>query len=164
MEYITKHKNKIIVGIISFVAALLIFQAGIFVGYHKAFFSYSGGDRFYRMMEGGRPPMMGPQGIVGNMMFFNDNLSPSHGVSGKVVSVTPPSFIVAASNNLEKTVVMTDDTVIRKFRDTVTQADIHAGDYTLILGEPDSSGNIQARFIRITPVLATTSASVSKTK
>lgn len=135
------YKNKVVIGVISIIAALLIFQSGVFVGYHKASSSYSGGDHFYRMMQGPTP----------EGMMDRDDFSPTHGASGRIVSVSLPSFIVAAPNNLEKTVTVDGQTIIRRFRDTVGQNDIHANDLVLVLGDPDQSGTIQARFVRLMP-------------
>ena len=151
------HKNKIVISLLSLIAALIVFQAGVFVGYHKAFSSYSGGDRFYRMMEGEQRPQ-GPQ--MGFQAVFDDkdDFLPSHGVTGRIVSVSLPSFIVAAPNNLEKTVLVNDKTITRKFRDTVTSSDIHVNDFVIVLGEPDQSGTIEAKFVRLTPASALSSS------
>ena len=153
------HKNKIIIGLLSLIVALFVFQLGVFVGYHKAFSSYSGGDRFYRMMQGPQGPQ-GPQ-IPQAMFDDKDDFLPSHGVTGRVVSVSLPSFIVAAPNNLEKTVVVGDKTITRKFRDTVMSSDIHTNDFVIVLGEPDQSGNVDAKFIRIMPAPSVIGASTT---
>lgn len=208
-ESVKKHR-KIAIGVICVIVALLIFRAGVSVGYHKAFYSYSAGDRFYRTFEGnagpvtfsvsrlsnesGAPgmvsaramvapgaavaPTMAPMAKAGvvtgtislqaargdaasNVMFYRDDLSASHGVSGRVVSLSLPTFIVAAPNNLEKTVVVSDKTIIRKFRDTVTQNDIQPDDFVVVLGEPEPTGEIEARFVRIAPESFTAATSAS---
>ncbi|HEU5114215.1 MAG TPA: hypothetical protein VFT82_00435 [Candidatus Paceibacterota bacterium] len=136
----SRRGKKIVIGVIAAIGALLIFQAGIFVGYHKALFSYRGGERFVSMMQG--PRMM--QG-------YDDDFSPSHGAFGRIVSVALPSFVVASPNNTEQTVYVGNGTVIRMFRNTASTSDIQPERYAAVLGEPDPSGFIEARFIRIMP-------------
>jgi len=143
-----KHNILKIIAVV--IGVLLVFQVGVFIGYRKALFSYRGGERVIGMMEGGR-----------NMMYVN-GYSPSHGAIGKIVSVSLPTFIVAGPDNNEKTVLISDDTTIRRYRDNASTSAIAPNQFVLVLGDPDDSGTIEARFIRIMPPTALTSPAAPK--
>ncbi len=168
-EHIKKIKEKIDrFGIIKFLIILIIiftvFQAGIFVGYHKA--------RFYGSIEGnyynsfnenrGRGGMMGRQPVFGNMM-QDANLPGGHGAVGKIVSINLPNIIVASTDNVEKTISISSDTLIRQFRNTLNTQDLKIGDYIIVLGEASSTdnGTINARLIRLIPPPPTTGTATS---
>lgn len=126
------------------VIALAIFQAGIFVGYRKAAFSFRMGDNYYRVFgDRGRQPF---GGIVPD-----DELSEGHGAVGRIVRVSLPSFVVSTPDNLEKTVIVSDGTIIRRFRDAASPNDLKADEYVVVLGSPNNQSQIEAKLIRILP-------------
>jgi hypothetical protein len=137
--------KKFVYAVIALVAALLIFKVGVSVGYHKASFSYRSGDAYYRMFDKG--PRMGMMGQT----FFRDDFSSAHGAVGKIVSVSLPTFVVASPDNIEKTVIIGDDTIVRMFRGVVDSKKIAVDDFALVLGTPDDTGRIGAKFIRLMP-------------
>ena len=132
------------VALVSIILLLLAFQAGMHVGYRKAFFSIKSGDRFLGMFEGGEKPRM-------MMRLPLEDSSAGHGAVGKVVSVSLPNFVMATSDNAERTIEIATGTVVRRFRTTVAPNDIHADDYAVVLGDPKDTGEIRARFIRLMP-------------
>ncbi|MFA6158316.1 MAG: hypothetical protein WC763_01695 [Candidatus Paceibacterota bacterium] len=136
---------------LALICALLIFQAGVAVGYRKASFSRELGNNFYRMFDGGfgsqgRGGMMPPPGFM-----FAENLPGGHGATGRIASLNLPSFIVVGPDGIERVVVVSDDTDIRRFRETLEPADLVVGDQVVVLGSPDEAGQISARLIRIMP-------------
>ena len=136
----------VLLGIVIAVIALFIFQVGVFVGETKASFSYGLGDNYYRTFEGrgtgsGTPATNGRQG----------DMPGAFGATGRVVEVNLPNIVVASSDNVEKTITIGSDTTIRHFQDTVTPADIAVDDYVVVIGEPDSNSDIDAKLIRIVP-------------
>lgn len=144
------HKSKtfqgIIVGIVSIVILLLAFQLGVFVGYRKAGFSsrfigYVGGER----KDFERGEMMNRKGMLG----FRDDMVNGHGAVGKVVSVTLPNLIVAGPDNLEKVIVTSTTTIVRRSHDALTVTDIKVDDAIIVLGNPNENGEIVAKLIRI---------------
>lgn len=163
-EHIKKIKEKIDkFGIIKFLIILIIifavFQAGIFVGYHKARFYGSLGENYYKSSEGlgnrGPGGMMGKGDSFGN--FIKDaNLPGGHGAVGKIVSINLPTIVVASPDNVEKTINISNDTLIRQFRDTLGPKDLKVGDYVVILGEVPNPNNtpegvVNAKLIRLIP-------------
>lgn len=141
-------KFKIAVGVLGtlFVASL-IFQAGIFVGYHKAAFSYGYGDNYYRTF--------GERHARGGMMWGDidgdRDLTPANGVIGKIVKVELPNIVVVGTDSIEKVVVIAPDTAIRQFRDTVATDKLQVGDVVTVIGEPNAASQIEAKYIRLMP-------------
>ena len=125
------------------VAALLVFQAGVYVGYRKASFAYQFGNDYYRLFDRHAPSQGG--------FPLRDEFRASHGAVGKVVSVSLPDIVVAGPDSVEKTVLVSKDTLIRKLDAALKPEDIRPGDFLTALGEPDKDSRIQARLIRILP-------------
>jgi hypothetical protein len=131
-------KTLIAVGL--FLAALIIFQAGVYVGVRKASLSFRMGDNYYRALGPGEFP----GGALG------EELSEADGASGKILSVTLPTFVVEDRNG-EKVILLNDQTGIRFMRDSTSSSAIMPGDGAIVIGEPDDKGEIQATFIRLLP-------------
>jgi hypothetical protein len=88
---------------------------------------------------------------MGNMHNRFDLPPGGHGAVGKVLSVSLPNFVVIGNDNLEKVITVTNETLVRKFREEATTADITVGMSVAVLGDPNESGVIQAKFIRVMP-------------
>lgn len=134
--------QKIIVGVGIALAVLVVFQAGVFVGFHKAGASYHMGDSYYRVFGDDSGPL--PRELVAD---FSD----AHGTAGKVVSVHLPTFIVEDKNQEEKVVAITDDTVIRRLRGSASTSAITAGEFVVVIGEPNEQSELQATLVRLVP-------------
>lgn len=147
MEQSTHQKNDplkpILIGIIIVVCAIIIFRAGMFVGYHKAAFSYRLGDNYYRTFENGKHSMM---------QDFSDNrLETSNGAVGKIIKINLPEIVVATPNNTEKTILVTDDTLIRRFREATSTQALTIDNFVVVIGSPNPNGQIVAKVVRIVP-------------
>src|SRR6266481_1461710 len=130
-----------VVGIL--IVALLIFKAGEFVGFHKAAFSYRWGENYYRSFEGSRR---------GFFMDLNGrDFLVGHGTSGSIMSVSSSSIIVQEQGNVEKVVLVTNDTLINSGRQTIAAADLKAGSQVIVIGSPNDTGQIKAKLIRVLP-------------
>ena len=141
-EYATKIIQRILIIVGVLVVILVIFQAGMFVGYRKASFSYSMGDRYYRTFdEPGR-------GYFGQ---FDKDLPEANGAVGSIVRISLPTFVVATPDNIEKIIRINDDTIIRQFRNVATASDLKVGDKVVALGNPNGQAEIEAKLIRILP-------------
>ncbi len=137
----SKNFSRVLIGLGSLLAAALIFQAGVAVGYRKAAFSFSWGDKYYRSFGGPRgqfAPGM-PRGG------FPD----AHGSSGRVITIDLPTLVIQDRDGVEKVVLIKDDTVIRRFRDTVRPEDVKVDDLAVIIGEPNDESQIEAKLIRL---------------
>ncbi|MDD4989277.1 MAG: hypothetical protein PHV42_02525 [Candidatus Pacebacteria bacterium] len=140
--YESKKARHIFFGICIAIIALLIFQAGIFVGFKKAEFSEQLGENYYQAFG------TSSRGPVG---FFREDIAGGHGASGKIVRINLPTLVISNSDNTEKVIIITDDTLIRRFRDQIAATDIKVGDLAIVLGEPDTKGQISAKLIRLLP-------------
>lgn len=126
----------------SLILVLLIFQAGVWVGYRRASFAFRFGDNYYRAF--GRPQ--------NNFFGLNrDSMMSGHGAVGKVVRVALPTIVVAGPDNLEKVVLINDETSLRRFRDTIKNTDLKTDDWVIVLGDPNEQGQIVAKLIRVMP-------------
>lgn len=135
---------KITLGVIgALIVALLVFEVGFEVGSRKAGFSCHWGEN-YRRNFGGQT-----QGFLKE--FKNEDLVGAHGVFGKIIKIDGQEIVIQDRGNVEKIVIVKDDTVIQRFRGTVNLTDLKVDDQVVIIGEPNTDGKIEARFIRILP-------------
>lgn len=141
-------KFKVLLSVLGgVILALLIFQAGMFVGYRKAAFSFGYGDNYYRMFgERHHGGFMGMRSGI-----FDEGLTESHGVIGKIVKVELPTIVVSGRDGIEKVVLITPDTIIRRLRDTIPSTDLKAGDMIAVIGSPNTRSEVEAKYIRLLP-------------
>ena len=126
----------------------LIFQVGMMAGFRKVSFDRDWGDNY--VMNFGSPhrnlQMMGGR--------FGDfgNLPNAHGAIGKIIKVELPTIVVLdEKDNIEKIVLINDKTEIRRARDVVTRDELKLDDQIIVIGTPNSSGQIEAGLIRLLP-------------
>lgn len=123
------------------IAALLIFKLGVFVGYRKANFSYRWAENYHKNFGGPR------EGFFND--FYDRDFIDGHGMSGLVMKIDGNVLIIKDRDNTEKTVTISDQTVIRVNRDTIKITDLKIDDRIVIIGSPDNQGQIEAKFIRV---------------
>ncbi len=135
--------SGLIIGIVSIIFLLGVFQLGIMVGSHKARFNCDWGERYGTMLgmpfqgEGrfGQPPPLGM-------------LDPN-GAFGSVVSNNGQMMVLKSKDGAEKIIVLTPSTEIREGRVTVKPADITDKDEVVVFGSPTNTGQIEAKLIRV---------------
>ena len=123
------------------IVSLLIFSAGVTVGFHKASFGRAWGDN-YEHNFGMRP---------NHPMFGQDNFPNANGAIGKIIKITLPTIIVQDKDNTEKVVLIKDDTKIQKMMSIIKPSDLATDDFVVIIGSPNTQGQIEAKLIRIMP-------------
>ena len=144
-DFFQSHTFKgILYGIGIVVLALLIFQAGMFVGFRRAEFSYRWGDTYYRTF-GGRPGGM----MMG--MHTDRDFPNTHGVIGKIVKISLPIIVISGNDKIEKSVVIGNDTQIVQFRSELKPSDLTVGEYVVVVGAPNDASQIDAELIRVVP-------------
>jgi len=126
-----------------FLLALVIFQAGISVGYRKAEFSYRWNSAY---MHG----MNDPHSMLSPFMHDADDVSP-HGAVGEIVSVRLPMIMIKSPYEAEKIISIGTSTMIRNFHTIASSSDLRTGQDVVVIGVPDDKGTIDATFIRIAP-------------
>ena len=142
-------KYKTIIYTLGFLFIIfLVFQAGMIAGFRKASFGRNWGDNYTKNF--GSPhrgfKMMGEE--------FGDfgNLPNAHGAIGKIIKVELPSIVVFDNKDqTEKIIIIDDKTEIRKMRDIVSVNELKIDDNIVVIGTPNSSGQIEARLIRFIP-------------
>ncbi len=141
----SKTVRGIIIGLGVAVLVLGIFKLGQVSGFHKAMFSQRFGDNFNRNF-------IDPHG-GGFFKDFSDRRGPlgGYGAVGKIVSIQLPLIVVAGPDNLEKTILIKEDTLVRQFREEVKVTDLKVGDNIVVLGVPNEGGQIEAKLIRTVP-------------
>lgn len=130
------------------VIAFIIFQAGMIAGFRKVSFGRDWGNNYeknfgsphksFRMMD----------------QEFGDfgNMPNAHGAVGKIIKVELPMIVVFdGKDQTEKVIIIDDKTEIRKMRDIVTKDDLKLDEHIIVIGTPNSSGQIEAKLIRFIP-------------
>ena len=123
------------------VAVIIVFQAGIWVGYRKAAFSFRWGDNYYRSFGG-------PRGDFAPGLPHGD-FPDANGAAGRIIKIDLPTFIVEGQDRAEKIILIKDDTFIKRFRDTVKPEDMRVDDFVVIIGAPNDQSQIEAKLIRL---------------
>ncbi len=120
---------------------LFIFKAGEALDQHHARSSYRWCENFHRIFGG-------PRG--GFFKDFNgrDFLN-SHGVFGAILKIDGSTLIVKGNNNTEQIVLVADTTTIRRGHDAITLSDLKPDARVIIIGSPNTQGQIEAKFIRV---------------
>ena len=143
------HQSKtvrgVLIGIIICVILLFVFTAGISVGEHRARFAGQFGDNFERNFMGPRERI---DMIGGN---FDKMIPGGHGAVGKIISLNLPQIIISGPDNLEKTVLVSTSTIIRRFQENISASELQTNDFVVVIGSPDTNGQIEAKLIRIMP-------------
>ena len=143
----TKTFTKILWGVGGLIVAGLIFQAGIFVGYYKASFSYQLGDEYHSVF-GGRGPL---PGVPDQFGFARQGFSGAYGASGDILKIDLPNIVIEGQNAVEETIVVSTSTIFRSMRNSITASDLKTDDFVIIIGSPNNKGQIEAKLVRVTP-------------
>lgn len=126
------------------IIASVIFETGVFVGFHKATFDRDWGDNYSRNFGSMH------KGRIGGMSFPED-FPNAHGTIGKIIKVDLPTIVVEDADKTERVVLVSDDTIIRKMRENVSLANLSLDSSVIVIGSPNTQGQIEAKLIRILP-------------
>jgi len=144
--------KKITVAIAILFGLTLLFGAfsiGVAVGYRKASFSYAWGENYHLNFGGPR------EGLFNN--FSRDiagrDFIGAHGIFGQImnIDINSQTLAIKGRDNVEKIVLVKNETEIRRFQDIVQLNDLKSDELVTIIGEPNNQGQIEAKFIRVLP-------------
>jgi hypothetical protein len=135
--------KRVLAGCMIFAGFLFAFHIGTETGYKKAMFESKFGEKYYQAFA--------PRGEHRPLSFTPDTIPGAHGTAGKIMSLELPKIIVEDFDGTEKVVVFSDNTVVRKFRDTLQKTDLRVGDYVVVIGTPTSTGEVEAKLVRVMP-------------
>ena len=145
-KFFESRKLRIVIGVFFVLGIVLfIFEAGVLIGYKQASFSYRLDENYNRDFEG----MSGSEQILSNL--GTPNLPNANGATGSIIKISLPSIIIADKDGVEKTITVTDDTILRQFRSDIDATDLKVGDFVIVIGSPNDVGQIEARLIRVVP-------------
>ncbi|MBI4457942.1 hypothetical protein HY633_03190 [Candidatus Uhrbacteria bacterium] len=129
-------------GVILLLAA---FQAGIHVGYRKAGFAYQWGENYHRVFGGPG------DGFMREARGRGPDFMAAHGIFGTILKVDGDEIVIAGQDGVERTVVVDAATEIRGGRERFAAAALVADERVVVIGEPDGSGRLLAKFMRVFP-------------
>lgn len=140
-----KSKPFLIVVIIlcELILLLSVFRLGMLVGFKKANFSFGWGENYHKMFGGPRGGWLKD--------FGKDDYINSNGIVGNVIGFASSTLTIRGIDNVEKSVLVNDSTVITLNRDTLKPEQIQADDRVMVIGSPLATGEIEAKYIRIMP-------------
>ncbi|MGB9609052.1 MAG: hypothetical protein ACPL3E_01610 [Minisyncoccia bacterium] len=140
-----KFSQKIVLVLIIIVILGFAFLLGVKVGEIKASYSYNWLSNYHRNFAGpntgffrGGPMMFGPK-------FFE-----SHGNFGEIIDIQDQELVIKdLKNNIEKVVIISPNTLIKKGFNDLIFNNLKIGDQVVIIGSPNNQGQIEAKFIRV---------------
>ena len=138
----SKHFTHIIMIIGGVLIALVVFQAGVFVGFRSASFSI-------RWHGSRNDDVSGPNSIFAPFGRDKDDMNP-HGAIGEIISIKLPSIMVKGPSGDEEVITIASSTSIRLNRDNLSPTNLKIGQHIVTIGSPDDNGQINATFIRVT--------------
>ncbi len=116
------------------IVILLVFGAGVLVGYHGAFYVGRFGENYYHNFFGEFPP-----GRMAN----------GHGVAGEVIDMASSTLSVRDADGDESSVLIVPATVIREANRTIALSDVRVGNGVVVIGAPNENGQIEAQLVRV---------------
>lgn len=137
--------GAVILGLAGIMILILVFSLGVFIGEKKAKFSYNWAESYARNFGG---PPGGVFGIMRGDEFINTS-----GVFGRIIKIEDNKLTVMGRDNVEKIVIVATDTSLICQKNDLQLPDLKVGDEIVVIGEPNSDGQIIAKFIRVLPVL-----------
>ncbi len=135
----------VVIGLAGFAVVILIFGAGMIIGGMKARFSYRWAESYHKNFAG---PRAGFLGDWRSMPFLTGDFIEGHGAFGEIIELKDNGFVIKGRGDIEKIVITTEDTVIKKGMKTIEDG-LKIGDNVVIIGSPNENGQIEAKLIRI---------------
>lgn len=122
---------------------LAIFWSGMMVGFYKAGFNYEWSKNYHDLFEGPERRMVRD--------FRGRNFMNANSAVGLVIRVDTSTLIIKEDDGAEKSILISDKTSIRRFQDAILTSDIKVDEKVVVLGAPSTTGQIEARLIRVMP-------------
>ena len=73
-------------------------------------------------------------------------------VYSEIISLNLPKIVISEPNKLERVVIVSSTTLVRRFQEEAKVSDLKTGDFVVVLGNPNDVGEIEAKLLRIMPV------------
>lgn len=128
-------------GLLGFLLLTFVFKVGEIVGAKKADFSCRWSDNYHRNFGGPK------QGFLQG--FKDKDFIEANGVVGQIIKIASSTIAIKGRGDIEKIVLINQDTVIKKFQETVSPESLQTDDMVVVIGEPNNQGQISAKLIRV---------------
>ena len=138
--------RRVIVGLAGFVVILLVFGAGVEVGTMKARYSYRWAENYHQNFAGPKDGFFSEWRNFPRGEFINP-----HGVFGSIIKIDGNIVITKSKDDVEKTVLVSENTLIQKGRETIKSSDLNVEENIIVIGSPNEQGQIEAKLIRVMP-------------
>lgn len=135
--------RNVLIGSASVIILLLTFKAGMVAGFRKSSYSFNWGQNYHRNFGG---PREGWLDDLRGRDFIDGN-----GITGQILKIDDSTLVLKGRDGAERVIVVTDDTAIRRFKDSVSISDLHVDELIVVIGEPNDQGRIVAKLIRLMP-------------
>ena len=144
---------KVLYGIGVVIIAMLIFKAGIIIGFQKASFGKAWGEHYNENFGMGHhiERNIGPVGGMMDKVGMMDYFPNAHGATGRIIKIESPNIIVQDKTNTEKVIAVNTGTTIEIGREEMKIADLKIDDFIVVVGTPNEQGQIEAKLIRVIP-------------
>ncbi len=142
-----------ILGICIMLVAIGIFEVGVHVGYHEALFSNRWNENYSQNFSG-----------MNAFGFPNTHTPNPDGTLGKILSITTDSsgtttLIISSKQKPEEKILITSSTILRERLKNISVSDLSVGAYAVVIGTPNTTGEIVASLLRLVPSPTTAAAS-----
>ncbi len=137
--------KKIIIGLVCLAVIILVFGLGVFVGAMKAKFSYRWAENYHRNFGGPKEGFMRDWRMPPPINEFIEG----HGTVGEIIKINGSELVIRGRDNLEKIVLIKDNTLINFGRQRIKKEELKVGDEIVVIGFPNEAGQIEAKLIRI---------------
>lgn len=139
----SKYFKAILIGIACLIVLLLVFKGGMYIGFRKANFSYRWGENYHRVFGGP------PGGFLRD--FEGRDFISGHGTVGTIAKIEGNNIIIKGQDGVEKMVITTKDTTIRKGMTDIKLSNLKIDDQVVVIGSPNDAGQIEVKLIRVFP-------------
>lgn len=141
--------KAVILALVTILIIVFIFALGVIVGLKRANFSFRWAESYHKNFGGPEEGFFGP---MMNEMMGREFIS-ANGVFGKIIKVDGQNITVQGRDGVERIVLVTEDTTIRCQLDDEDISDLLVGDDIVVVGEPNTNGQIEAQLIRVMPAI-----------
>jgi hypothetical protein len=138
----SKLASYLIPALVTLILVLGAFWVGMAIGERRA-------RHFSGWCDGYRRAFM-PMGRE-RLPFPSPHLPNTHGVFGRVLSLSEQGLIIQGNNDIEQSVLVTSSTAIRMGNRTASLQDIHPMDQVSVFGMSNNKGEIEAKLVRLLP-------------
>jgi len=141
----SKFFGGIVLGIAGILVLSLVFKGGMIVGAKKADFSCRWNNNYHANFAGPR------EGF--GKGFADRDFIDANGTIGQIIKIDGQTLTINGRDNVEKIILVKEDTAIKSVRETLKIADLKIDDLVVVIGEPNETGQISAKLIRLMPAM-----------